>query len=285
MNDLNAENGPIIISTVMATFNSAFDIEAAIKSFLEQDFEQKELIIVDGGSTDDTVKIARSFRSPRMSIISERDNGIYDAWNKGIKIARGSWIHFLGSDDQYFDSHVLTAAVKFLDEVDENTTILATSTKIVRGHFNYIASPRSIEAVTDSLLKASTLENLPHPGCYHRRSAFEKFGFFDDRFKIAGDNELLIRWILQSKFAIAPAITSVCMQANGVSAKLGSSFRSARELRNARIKNKLPWRFPFLLTTLRFYGRGSLCRVLGEDNARKTIDILKGALSVLRHRL
>ncbi|MEI7505135.1 MAG: glycosyltransferase, partial [Paludibacter sp.] len=78
-----------------------------MESIISQSFTDFEVHIIDGVSKDNTLEIVKSFNDKRIQILSEIDNGIYDAMNKGIKLAKGKWLYFLGSDDQLFDSRVL----------------------------------------------------------------------------------------------------------------------------------------------------------------------------------
>ena len=88
------------ISVVIVTFNSEKDLEGAIQSYLRQNYENKELVIIDGKSKDNTVEIIKRHQNDINYWCSEPDNGIYDAYNKGWKMAKGEWIHYLGSDDE-----------------------------------------------------------------------------------------------------------------------------------------------------------------------------------------
>jgi len=86
-------------SIIIATYNSANTLAEAIQSVLQQTLKDFELIIIDGKSSDGTLEIIKSYEKEITYWISEKDKGVYDAWNKGIKIAKGEWICFLGSDD------------------------------------------------------------------------------------------------------------------------------------------------------------------------------------------
>ena len=95
-------------SIIIPCFNSAKSIRQAIGSIVNQQFVDFEIVIVDGVSTDKTVEVIQAYADLRIKIFSEPDLGIYDAMNKGIQLATGKWIYFLGSDDYLFDDLVLT---------------------------------------------------------------------------------------------------------------------------------------------------------------------------------
>ena len=100
----------IMISIITATYNSAETINDTIKSVLCQTNKDFEYIIVDGGSTDETIDIVKSYESEfsgRLKWVSEKDKGIYDAMNKGINAARGEWINFMNAGDRFENMGVL----------------------------------------------------------------------------------------------------------------------------------------------------------------------------------
>lgn len=100
------------ISIITPSFNSSDYLERAIKSVLNQNYKNWEHIIIDGVSTDKTIDIVRMYPDSRIKINIEKDNGIYDAMNKGIKMAKGDWLYFLGSDDWLYDEFVLEGVFK-----------------------------------------------------------------------------------------------------------------------------------------------------------------------------
>src|SRR4051812_12143662 len=95
------------ISVVTVCFNSEATIAHTVRSFLDQTHADKEMIVVDGCSSDHTLEIIRSFRSPDIHIFSEPDEGIYDAMNKGLGLYHGDAVGFLNSDDTFHDARVL----------------------------------------------------------------------------------------------------------------------------------------------------------------------------------
>jgi len=98
---------PPVISIITAVFNSHTTIEQTIRSVITQNYPHREYIVIDGGSTDGTVDILREFDNSIDYWVSEADNGVYDALNKGIDLAQGEWIYFLGSDDRLVNERVL----------------------------------------------------------------------------------------------------------------------------------------------------------------------------------
>src|ERR1700709_2771533 len=98
---------PMKISVVTACYNSEATISFTVESFLRQDHPEKEMLVIDGGSSDATLKIVESFGSSAIRIFSEPDKGVYDAMNKGFRLFEGDVVGFLNSDDTFHDSRVL----------------------------------------------------------------------------------------------------------------------------------------------------------------------------------
>ena len=95
-----------LVSIITVTFNAEADLEKCIKSVISQTYTNIEFIIIDGGSTDGTLDIIEKYKKNISYSISEKDKGIYDAWNKGVSVANGEWIAFLGSDDVYLENAI-----------------------------------------------------------------------------------------------------------------------------------------------------------------------------------
>ena len=116
------------ISIVTVTKNSEVNIEKSINSFLSQNYVNKELIIIDGLSSDNTLKIINKYKKNVSKIVSEKDDGIYDALNKGFKFVNGDVVGILHSDDYYYDNNLLTKVMKFFN--NNNLSIAHTNVEI-----------------------------------------------------------------------------------------------------------------------------------------------------------
>jgi glycosyltransferase involved in cell wall biosynthesis len=259
----------------MATYNSVAFINKAIESFLEQDLDSKELVIIDGGSTDGTVEVLTALNLPEIRHISERDRGIYDAWNKGVKLAQGKWVHFLGSDDHYLAKNVLSSVAEILEVLPPQISMLSTSIVVQRGQQTIRHSPGTLEGTKFGILRSSTMKFSPHPGIFHRRSSFDALGFFDSDFKIAGDYELVARWLKSSDIFAKEDLSTVLMQGGGVSDRIKSSFNVLLELVRARRNNGLnPFDPAFFPVATRYALRGVLFKVFGEYAGSKILNNL-----------
>lgn len=172
------------VSIIVVTFNAASHIEHVIRSFVAQTYSEKELIIIDGGSTDETISIIKKFQHPEIKWISERDNGIYDAMNKGICLASGDWLYFMGADDYFKNESVLEAVFcEDLSEVD-----------IVYGDVYSIQLKRNYDGPTNT--EKLLFSNLCHQSIFYRKSVFERLGNYSLDFKLFSDWEFNLRCFL-----------------------------------------------------------------------------------------
>ena len=157
-------------SIIIPTFNSEKTIKVALSSILNQSFDRFEIIIVDGASKDNTVQVIKEVISDRIRLISEPDNGIYHAMNKGIRLAKGKYLFFLGSDDQLINNGVLSNIAKC-----KQPLIVGS----VQSKENIVYQNYSFEQLTK--------RNLPHQGIFYHKSLFQLFGKYDESFKILAD--------------------------------------------------------------------------------------------------
>ena len=183
------------ISVITATFNSGKTVKDTIESVLRQTYKDVEYIVVDGKSTDDTMRIVRSYEpmfGGRLVYVSEPDRGIYDAMNKGIAMATGDVVGILNSDDFYTSDDVLENIVKALADGDVDA---------VYGDVHYVNDydlGKCVRYYTSRPFHRSWMRFgfMPaHPSFYCRRSIYEKFGTFDLSYKVAADFENLLRLI------------------------------------------------------------------------------------------
>lgn len=168
------------LSIITICYNNE-DVEKTCKSILEQSFQDFEWIVIDGGSKQDILDIFDKYKNRIDIFVSEKDNGIYDACNKGLKLASGKYISFLNAGDYYFYNDVLkdiffnktrTAGILYGNE----NFVFENSLK------NYIKPMPQI--LTKEFLFYSTIR---HQSSFIRRDLFEKYGLYDESYKVAGD--------------------------------------------------------------------------------------------------
>lgn len=163
------------ISIVIATYNASKTLRRALDSVLSQKFQDWECIVIDGASRDETVSIVEEFekKDARIRHISEPDNGIYDAFNKGWRLACGVWVYYLGSDD--FLTQDSFSNIALLDTLVDEGTYLS-------GNVVYHST-----IGRERILKGS------HQGVLMKRKMLEKLGGFDEQYRILADKDLLLR--------------------------------------------------------------------------------------------
>ena len=209
------------ISLITVCYNSEKYIRSAIESVLNQTYKDIEYIIVDGGSTDTTMDIVKSYEpefNGRMRWISEKDNGLYDAMNKGIKMANGDIVGIINSDDFYIENTVI--------EQVANTFIQHNDTQIVFGDVLFVNPDNLDKPVRYYRSKNFTLNRFrfgfmpAHPTFFTYKANFEKIGYYKTNYTIAADFELLLRFMYlnQLKYKYIPLIF-MKMRTGGISTK------------------------------------------------------------------
>ena len=242
------------ISIIIATYNSEKTLENTLNSILNQNYSEYELIIVDGNSNDNTLKIIEKFTSQIAYVLSEKDFGIYDAWNKGLKFARGQWICFIGSDDIFIDTNCLQLFSQFLVNVNIGEhRIVYPSIKI----FNKIIDQFATVGENWNLARKLffKFQNIPHVGMMHHKTLFIEYGKFDSRYKIAGDYEFLLRVIRQKNVPLHYSRILFIMGNEGLSNNPNYQLKILQEVFFAKVKNKI-WPFyygGFKILIFQFY--------------------------------
>jgi len=176
---------PPLISIIIPTLNAAKYLQTALDSVISNAYPAKELIVVDGCSVDETVQVIKRNQAFIASWISEPDNGIYDAMEKGVQLAKGDWIYFLGADDKL---------VNCLEEVSKHlrnpkriyygNSYFLTSNTVYDGKFTWV-----------KLLK----KNICHQSIFYPRAVFSEYKF-DPQYKVLGDYDLNIRCWAENKY-------------------------------------------------------------------------------------
>ncbi len=235
------------VSIITVSYNNSATIERTIQSVISQDHSDIEYIIVDGKSTDDTLQIVSKYKDKISKIISEKDDGIYYAINKGIAIATGDVIALLHADDFYTDSSVITNVVKTFEEHKVDT---------VYGDLQYVDRKNTEKVVrhwqsgkySDGLFYKGWMP--PHPAFFVRRSCYENYGQYNTSLISAADYEMMLRLVHRYKCTTAyiPKVL-VKMRLGGKSnLSLMNRIKANREDKSAWLMNGLK---PGLFTLLR----------------------------------
>lgn len=181
------------VSIITSCYNREATIRGAIESVLSQDYPNIEYIIIDGASNDNSLSIINEYKDRITQIVSEPDHGMYEAINKGIRMATGDIIGLVHSDDFLYSPHTISHIVEKMNETKadflygDGLFVNAEKTdKVVR---NWIGGNYRLWKVKHGWLPL-------HPTCYIRREVMLKRGFYNETYKIAADSDLLFRYLL-----------------------------------------------------------------------------------------
>jgi glycosyltransferase involved in cell wall biosynthesis len=175
-----------LLSIIIVTYNAENFVESTIKSILNQNFKSYEIVIIDGKSTDSTLEIISSYNHRINKLISEKDNGIYDAMNKGIINSIGEWIIYLNAGDIFYDNNVLSA---FYNSINNSNS------EIIYGNYSLY---------NNTVIKQSNISNrlyffsntICHQSAFIKKSVFKLIGDHNLNYKIISDREFFLRAFL-----------------------------------------------------------------------------------------
>ncbi len=188
-------------SIVTVAYNSASTIRDTIESVLYQSFSNIEYIIIDGLSKDNTVDIIKEYEpkfNKKMRWISEKDNGIYDAMNKGLNMATGDVIGIINSDDILSDPKALSKVMTYFIEDDSIDCVYADLYYVSQNDINNIVRYWK----TGEKRSFSKGWHPAHPTFYVKKSVYDKKGVFDLNFKLAADFELMLRLVEKERISM-----------------------------------------------------------------------------------
>ena len=183
-----------IITIITPSLNRAKFIEEAIKSVLNQDYPHVEHIIMDGGSTDDTLDVLA--RYPHLHVVSEPDNGIYDAINKGLKLASGDIIGLLNTDDRY-ESNIFKKIIAVFEESPEIKALVGSANICQKNEQGRWVRINTIPSIPRNLLLQRSTSGVPIINAwFFRKSVFAELHGFCSEYSISADRDFLIRYAI-----------------------------------------------------------------------------------------
>ena len=206
-----------LISIVTVVFNSEDYLEEAIKSVINQSYDNLEYIIIDGGSTDGSLDIIKDYSSQINYWVSEKDRGVFDAWNKALKLSKGQWIGFLGSDDFY----ELNAIQKYVEKINSLSEV-----EYISSQSNLITKEKKIKRKIGKAWNwrdFSRYMNVAHIGSLHNISLYKKYGIYNTDFPVCADYEFLLRAGYKLKAGFVNEV--LCNFREGGQSQGGSSWR------------------------------------------------------------
>lgn len=220
-------------SIITVCYNSAPTIEQTIQSVLNQDFKDFEYIVIDGGSKDGTMDILEKYKE-RIRFISEKDNGIYDAMNKGLKMAQGEIVGMIGADDFYPAGDVLS---------EINAAFERFGTDSVYGDKQYVNPGQEDKIVRYWKVGEYKKENWlngfmpPHLSFYLKKSVYDRFGHYRTDMTCSADYELMLRMLYKNNVSSHYLPKVVMTMRNG-----GTSTASWKHRLTANLEDRKAWK-------------------------------------------
>jgi len=219
------------ISIITATLNNRDTIEDCLNSIHSQSYKDIEHIVIDGSSTDGTLDLLGTYKESLSELVSEPDDGIYHALNKGLKLASGDIIGFLHADDMYADKEVL-------DDVMSNME--RHNVESCYGDLLYVSKKNTEKTIR--YWKSGPYEKgmfqkgwmPPHPAFFVKKSVYDQYGFFNTSFRIAADYEIMVRFLERNNI-------STCY-IDKVLVKMRTGGTSNRKVKNILIKSAEDYR-------------------------------------------
>jgi glycosyltransferase len=221
------------ISIITVSFNSAKTIEQTIQSVLSQRYSNVQYIIIDGASQDETLNIIERYSDKIAVFVSEKDSGIYNAMNKGLKLATGEIIGILNSDDFYADENVLNDVAKLFEQGKADAVY---------------ADLQYVDAIDTRKVKRNWKSGKykpgdflfgwmpPHPTFFVKKEVYEKYGVFNESLKSAADYELMLRFIHKYQISIDYLPRVIVKMRSG-----GQSNITAKNRIKANIEDRKAW--------------------------------------------
>ena len=210
-----------LVTVITVVFNGAGDLEKTLLNVLNQTYNNVEYIVVDGGSTDGTLDIIRKYDHAIDYWVSEKDGGIYDAMNKGIRLATGNWLNFMNSGDLFYENTTLDK-IEFKYRPKFSILYGDIQTFSKRNQFNVrkISGPVSVQNLVMKM-------PICHQSMFVNLQSFKHIGLFDTNYKICADHDWLIKALLAGQQASYVKECIALCNLDGVSST--SIFQRKRE--------------------------------------------------------
>ena len=203
------------ISIITITYNSASSLQRALDSVQSQNYKDIEHVIIDGASMDGTRKLIEAYAKQHKNVkwVSEKDNGIYDAINKGIRLATGDLIGFLHSDDMFYSVDSIEQIVAAFEQ---------NQADVVYGDLQYMRGNKVVRRWKSNAFNPRALKYgwmPPHPTVYVRREVYQQVGEYDSWFRISADYDMILRIFTAGYNTHYIPEVLVCMETGGASNK------------------------------------------------------------------
>jgi len=260
-----------LISIIIAVLNNEKTLKKCIESIVNQSYPNWELIIIDGQSKDNSTNIIETYTKNIAYWESEKDDGIYHAWNKALKETRGEWIYFLGADDFLWEPNAIEQMIPYLIKAyPENRIVYANVVSVIgKKNIEYQGAPWDKKKFLNTMY-------FSHQGVMHHKSIFETLGPFDTTFDIAGDYDMLMR---ELKYNSAYYVDNLILAGTQIGGKSnGSEFilSLTEEVKKIRKKNEInTFSFPLFYDSILRHIWVFLIKHVGEQKANRLADIYR----------
>lgn len=221
----------MLFSIIIPTYNSENSISRCLLSIFNQCLIDFEILIIDGCSKDNTLKIAKDFNDTRIKVYSSPDNGPYDAMNKGISYAKGEWLYFLGSDDEFYDERVLYNVSQHIKKAKPSVVY---GSVFVIGNTDW-AKDKTVYAGKFDLSRILK-QNICHQAIFYKRKIFDKIGFYNLDYKVCADWDINLKAWAKFGFSYMDAII-----ANFYGGNTSSNNNKDLAFGNAKWKNTVEY--------------------------------------------
>lgn len=227
------------ISIITATYNSEKTLKDTLESVLKQTYTDYEHIIIDGLSKDNTMQIVKEYEkkySGKLRYISEKDNGIYDAMNKGIKMAQGDIIGILNSDDKYANENVL----KEIIDCFEKTKCDGSYGNLIFMDAQTMSKPQRVWKSENGKVEKGW--HPAHPTLYLKKEVYEKIGVFNLKYAIAADYDFMIRMLKDKSIKLSYINDAIVyMRVGGISTNgIKGYYKNLKESHKVLVENEIP---------------------------------------------
>lgn len=227
-------------SVVVPVLNRVDVIERCLDSLITQELASLEIVVIDGGSSDGTVEAIKKRSRFLAYWESKPDQGIYDAWNKGLQHTHGRWIGFMGADDRFASTQAIKRLGDAVAKLPTEVTIIYPRAVYVDERDTIYWEKGDAWNIEQPRLLQGTMA-VP-PGVFYRRDVFERNGSFDTAFRICGDFDMVLRETMSHEASLVDSV-SMLVGAGGISWKFRNKVRILKETRASLLKNnqKVPW--------------------------------------------
>ncbi len=241
------------ISIISVVYNNSRTIANAIESVISQNYTNIEYIIIDGNSTDGTLEIINNYASKISKIVSEKDNGIYDAMNKGLKLATGDVIGILNSDDLYANNSILNEVMTQFNNDPDLDILYGDLVYVKHDNINKI-----VRTWTSKPYYSNFFENgdvPPHPSLFVSARVYQEAGYFNLKYRLAADYEFMLRIFKTFRFKIKylPLVFVNMRLGGATNNSLKNIYKGNVEILNSWKENR--YTIPLLLIPKRIFKR------------------------------